>query len=89
MILMHASGILDNLMSIPSDLTFIHYASGYRIRLWVIIRLAAALGVISSIAVIFYQCTKAFRARRFHDKSSDSTFAGWETTKQQHRKWGI
>lgn len=64
MVFVHASGILNDLKSIPSDLTFIHYASGYQIRLWVLIRLAGALGVILMIAGVIYQHTKVFKTLR-------------------------
>ena len=92
MILVHASGILNNLKSIPSDLTFIHYASGYQVRLWVLTRLAATLGVISIIAVVIYQHTNAFRAlhsRIVKNKPSDLTFIGLEASERQHRHWNI
>lgn len=92
MILVHASGILNDLKSIPSDLIFIHYASGYQVRLWVLIRLAATIGIISVIAVIIYQHTDAFRALRSRingNKRSDLAFLGLEASERQHRQWSI
>ncbi|KAF6230869.1 hypothetical protein HO173_010985 [Letharia columbiana] len=92
MILVHASGILSDLKSIPSDLTFIHHASGYKVRLWLLIRLAATLGVIAIIAAIIYQHTNVFRALRssiVRNKPSDLAFIGLEVSERQHRQWSI
>lgn len=92
MILVHVSGILNDLKSIPSDLTFIHYASGYHVRLWVLIRFAATLGVISMIAGIIYQHANAFRSLRSRitgNKTSDMTLLGLEASERQHRQWSI
>lgn len=91
-ILVYASGILNGLGSIPPDLTLIHHASGYQIRLWVLIRLAAAVGIVSTIAVAIYQYTNAFRAlcsRITGEKPSDLTFIGLEASERQHRQWSI
>lgn len=74
---MHVSGILDGFRSIPSDLTIIHYASGYEVRLQLLIRFAAALVIISALAVFIYQRTNAFKAwrsRTTRNKPSDLAF---------------
>lgn len=92
MILVHVSGILNGLGSIPPDLTLIHHASGYQVRLWVLIRIAATLGVISTIAVAIYQHTNAFRALRSRingEKPADLTIIGLEASERQHRQWSI
>lgn len=89
---MRVSGILNYLKLIPSDLTLIHYASGYKVRLWVLIRLGAMLGVISIVAVAIYQHTNAFRTLRsriIKNKPSDLAFIGLEASERQHRQWSI
>ena len=89
---MRVSGILNYLKLIPSDLTLIHYASGYQIRLWALIRFGAMLGVISIVAVAIYQHTNAFRALRsriMKDKPSDLAFIGLEASERQHRQWSL
>ena len=92
MILVHASGLLNALESIPSDLTLIHYASGYQIRLWVLLRFAATLVLISTIIVFIYQRTsisKALRPRITKKKPSDLRHIGLEASERQHRQWSI
>ena len=92
MIFVHASGALNGFKSIPSDLTIIHYASGYQIRLWVLIRLAATLVIMSTIAVVIYQRTNAFKALRsriIRNKPSDLTFIGLEASERQQHQWSI
>ena len=92
MILVHVSGILNGLGSIPPDLTLIHHTSGYQVRLWVLIRLAAILGIISTIAVAIYQHTNAFRAWRSHisrEKPADLAFIALEASERQHRQWSM
>ena len=92
MILVHASGVLNDLKSIPSDLTFIHYASGYQIRLGVLIRLAATLGILATLAAIIYQGThgfKALRSRIIREKPSNLRIIGLEAAERQHRDWSI
>ncbi|CAD6580993.1 MAG: hypothetical protein ASARMPREDX12_000330 [Alectoria sarmentosa] len=88
MVLLLVSGSLPEFRSIPSilippDLILIHHA-------WV--RLAATLGVVSTIALIIYQHTNAFRAFRSRvmgQKPSDLTFIGLEASERQHRQWNI
>lgn len=92
MIFGYVSGILDSIRSIPSDLVIIHYASGYQVRFWVLIKLAAALVIISAIAAAIYQRIYAFRAlhsRRIRDKPFDSAFKGSEASRRQQRQWSI
>ena len=93
MILVHLSGIVNELSkSFPSDLTFIHYASGYQIRFWVLIRLAAALAAISLIVVLIYQNLSALKSLRPHinrKKPSDLTSIGLEASERQHRQWSV
>ncbi len=89
---MRVSGILNYLKLIPSDLTLIHYASGYQLRLSVLIRLGGMLGVISIFAVAIYQHTNSFRAlrsRMIKNKPSDLAFIGLEASERQHRQWSI
>ena len=92
MTFVHVSGILDSMKSIPSDLVIIHYASGYQVRFWILIKLAAALVVISAIAAAIYQRIYAFRA--FHsnsirNKAHDLAFIGSEASRRQQRQWSI
>lgn len=92
MLLVHSSGILNELTSDFSGLTSIHYASGYQIRSWMFLRFAAALGVTSTIAVFMYQRTnalKALRSRVVRNKPSDLAFIGLEASDRQHRQWSI
>ena len=92
MIFVYVSGMLDNIRSIPSDLVIIHYASGYQVRFWVLIKLAAALFVISAIVVAIYQRIHAFRAihsRSIRNKPPDLVSIGSETSRRQQRQWSI
>ena len=82
--------MLNGFKSIPSDLTIIHYASGYQVPFWVLVRLAATLVIISTIAVVIYQCSNAFKALRsrvIRSKPSDLTFIGLEASERQQRQW--
>ena len=92
MIFIYISGMLDSIRSIPSDLVIIHYASGYQIRFWILAKVAAALVIISAIAVAIYQRTYAFRvshSRSIRNKPSDLALIGSEVSRRQQRQWSI
>lgn len=82
--------MLKGFKSISSDLTIIHYASGYQVPFWVFVGLAATLVIISIIAVVIYQRSNAFKALRscvIRSKPSDLTFIGLEASERQQRQW--
>ena len=84
--------MLDSIRSIPSDLVIIHYASGYQVRFWILLKVAAALVIISAIAVAIYQRIYAFRALHsgsIRNKPSDLAFIGSEASRRQQRQWSI
>ena len=84
--------MLDSIRSIPSDLVIIHYASGYQVRFWVLIKLAAALLDISAIAIAIYQRIYGLRALHSHsisNKPSDLAFIGSEVSRRQQRQWSV
>ena len=92
MTFVYVSGMLDSIRSIPSDLVIIHYASGYQVRFWILTKVAAALFIISAIAVAIYQRTYAFRALQpgsIRNKPSDLAFIGSESSSRQQRQWSI
>ena len=92
MILVHASGLLNAIESIPSDLTLIHYESGYQIRLWVLLRFAATLILVLTIIVFIYQRTSVFKALRTRitkKEPSDLRYIALEASERQHRQWSI
>ena len=92
MIFVSVSGMLDSIRSIPSDLVIIHYASGYQVPFWILIKIAAALVIISAIAVAIYQRTyafKALRSRRIRNKPFDLAFTGSEASRRQQRQWSV
>ena len=83
---LYVSGMLNGFMSIPTDLVIIHYASGYQVRFWLLVKLAVALVVTITIAVAIYQRTntfKALRSRSIRNKRSDQTIIGLEASERQ------
>ena len=92
MVLVFTSGLLDDIRSIPPDLTFIHYASGYQVRFWALIKFTATLGIVSTIAILIYRHRNAFRALRSRStkqKPSDLRYIGLEASERQHRQWSL
>ena len=91
----HVSSMLNGFSSIPSDLTFVHYGSGLEDHLWTFIRLAAALVIISTMAVVLYCRRKAFKALRsrstlpIRNKPSELSLSGREASERQQRQWSI
>ena len=92
MLLVHTSGLLNGVRPLPSNLTLIHHASGYQVRVWALIRFTATLGIVSTIAIFIYRHKNAFRALRSRatkQKPSDLRYIGLEASERQHRQWSI
>ena len=87
--------MLDDLKSISSsDLTLVHYASGFQIRLGTLIKLAVPLILLATIIVVFtiYKRTnarKALRSRIKRTNPSALALLGLEVSDRQQRQWSI
>ena len=92
MVLVHTSGLLNHVRSMSPNLTLIHYASGYQVRVWALIRFTATLGIVSTIAIFIYRYRDAFgalRSRSTKQKPSDMRYIGLEASERQHRQWSL